>query len=212
MERFLIIEFNVKFRGTDNEDPELLNKILKNPEEVEWFIYESIQAYKEMLENEEDFILRKDGEGTRKLVDKHQNPVNYVLNKLIIKHDPEINTDSEKEPLVKKADEPAFTQDLNAVIIEYAKERGIELTLNRKGEIGSKFLIGAIRYEFDLDHNFETQTTEGKRYYPNLITNDTYWCILNQISPEKVPEEIKKELDLEEKNQDSESEESENIA
>ena len=212
LERFLIIEFNVKFRGTDNEDPEMLNKILKNPEEIEWFIYESIQAYKEMLENEEDFILRKDGEATRKLVDKHQNPVNYVLNKLIIKHDPEINTDSEKEPLVKKADEPVFTQDLNAVIIEYAKERGIELTLNRKGEIGSKFLIGAIRYEFDLDYNFETQTTKGKRYYPDLITNDDYWIILNQISPEEVPDEIKKVLNLEDQNQEEDAEEGENTS
>lgn len=164
LECFLIIEFNVKFRGTDKEDPELLNKILDNPEEIEWFIYESIQAYKEMLENGEDFILRKDGEETRKLVDKHQNPVNYVLNKLIIDHDPEINTITDKEPIVKNADEPVFRQDLNDLIIEYAKEKGIELTLNRKGAISSKFLIGIIRYEFELSDFYTTETTDGKRY------------------------------------------------
>ena len=212
LERFLIIEFNVKFRGTDNEDPELLNKILDNPEEIEWFIYESIQEYKKMVENGKDFVLRKDGEATRKLVDKHQNPVNYVLNKLIIKHDPEINTDSEKEPKVKNANYPVFTQDLNAVIIEYAKEKGIELTLNRKGEISSKFLISTIRYEFDLSEFYVTQTFDGKRYYPDLITNDDYWIILNQILPKKVDEAIKKELGLEEKNQESESKEGENTA
>lgn len=96
LEHFLIIEFNVKFRGTDKEDPKLLNKILDNPEEIEWFIYESIQAYKEMVKNGEDFVLRKDGEETRKLVDKHQNPVNYVLNKLIIGYGSEIKTTSDK--------------------------------------------------------------------------------------------------------------------
>lgn len=98
------------------------------------------------------------------------------------------------------------------MIIEYAKDEGIELTLNRKGEISSKFLIGTIRYEFYLDYNYTTQTTNGKRYYPNLITNEDYWIILNQISPEKVDEAIKKELDLEEKNQDSKPEEGENTS
>lgn len=212
LEHFLIIEFNVKFRGTDKEDPKLLNKILDNPEEIEWFIYESIQAYKEMVKNGENFVLRKDGEETRKLVDKHQNPVNYVLNKLIIGYGSEIKTTSDKKPIIKNSDYPVFTQDLNAVIIEYAKDEGIELTLNRKGEISSKFLIGTIRYEFDLDYNYTTQTTNGKRYYPNLITNEDYWIILNQISPEKVDEAIKKELDLEEKNQDSKPEEGENTS
>lgn len=210
LERFLIIEFNVKFRGTDKENPNLLNEILENPEEIEWFIFESIQAYKEMLENGEDFILRKDGEATRKLVDKHQNPVNYVINQMIIKHDPEINTASEKDPKVSNADYPIFTQDLNATIIEFAKEKGIELTLNRKGEIGSKFLINTIRYEFDLPDTYVTQTIKGKRYYPDLITNDTYWNTLNKISPKAVPDEIKKALKLETPNQENYSKEGEN--
>ena len=64
---------------------------------------------------------------------------------------------------MKNADQPVFTQDLNAVMIEFAKEEGIELTLNRKGEISSKFLIGTIRYEFDLSDLYVTQTTDGKR-------------------------------------------------
>lgn len=113
---------------------------------------------------------------------------------------------------MKNADQPVFTQDLNAVMIEFAKEKGIELTLNRKGGISSKFLIGAIRYEFDLTYFYTTQTSDGKRYYPNLITNNDYWIILNKIAPEVVPDEIKKALKLEEQNSEEDSEEDENTS
>ena len=39
IERFLIIEFKVKFRGTNQENPNLLSDILNEPEEIEWFIF-----------------------------------------------------------------------------------------------------------------------------------------------------------------------------
>lgn len=113
---------------------------------------------------------------------------------------------------MKNADQPVFTQDLNAVMIEFVKEEGIELTLNRKGEISSKFLIGTIRYEFDLSDLYVTQTTDGKRYYPDLITNDTYWTILNKISSDNVPPEIKEELKLVEQEQEANYKEGENTA
>ena len=98
------------------------------------------------------------------------------------------------------------------MIIEYAKDEGIELTLNRKGEIGSKFLINAIRYEYDLTDLYVTQTTEGKRYYPDLVTNEDYWIRLNKISPKDVPPKIKKELNLEDENQEEDDKEGENKA
>ena len=93
-----------------------------------------------------------------------------------------------------------------------AKEKGIELTLNRKGKISSKFLLGTIRYEFDLSDFYVTQTTDGKRYYPHLKTNDDYWIRLNEINPENVPEEIKEELGLISPNPEERSEEGENTA
>lgn len=206
LERFLIIEFNVKFRGEPNENKNLLNDILDNPEEIEWFIYESIKAYKEMIKNGRDFVLRKDGDATREIIDKHQNPINYLLNKVIIDHNSNIsnNTDKDKEkPLVKNADNPVYTQHLNLVLIELAKKDGIDLTLNRKGEISKKSLLSTIRYEFDLRDMYVTETYDGKRYYPDLITNDDYWIILNNISPEDVPTEIKSALKLEEQQQEA---------
>lgn len=181
IERFLIIEFNVKFRGTNKEDPELLNKILENPEEVEWLIYESITAYKDMIESGEDFILRRSGNITRELVDKHQNPINYLLRKLIKESG---NTN----------DYIIYTNELNDALIELANEEGIDLILNRKGEISKKFLLDAIRYEFELDL-YTTSTHNGKRYYPYLIPTklgEEKICNIgvkdsNNKNPKKIP-------------------------
>lgn len=184
LERFLIIEFNVKFRGTDKEDPKLLDKILGNDEEIEWFIFESIQAYKEMVEKGNDFVLRKDGDATRELVDKHQNPLNYLLCQLIDEHNP---NEANKLGYV-------YTKELNAAIRHLAEIKGIELTLNRKGLLSSKQVINTIRYEFDLyTPEYKTSTYAGSRYYPDLVPNKRYWDIVDQLfdkeSSEKDSEE-----------------------
>ena len=209
LERFLIIEFNIKFRGEANENKNLLNDILADPEEIEWFIYESIQAYKEMIEAGDDFVLRKEGNVTRTIVDKHQNPINYLLNKVVMAYDPDFNNPEyigKSEPIVKNAEYLVFRQDLNAVMQHLAKEEGIDLTLDRKGQIPPKSLMSAIRYEFELsEYEYATATKDGKRYYPDLITNDEYWKILDKISDEGIPEKIKEELQKAEENlEDSE--------
>lgn len=165
-----------------------------------------------MIKNGRDFVLRKDGDATRKIVDKHQNPINYLLNKVIIDHNANIGNSADKDkekPQVENADNPVYTQHLNMVLIELAKKDGIDLTLNRKGEISKKSLLSTIRYEFDLRDMYVTETYDGKRYYPDLITNDDYWIILNNISPEDVPTEIKSALKLEEQQQEAGLEEGE---
>ncbi len=185
LERFLIIEFNVKFRGTDDENPNLLNEILEDPREIEWFIFESIQAYKKMVESGKDFILRKDGDATRALVDKHQNPLNYLLCQLIDEHNPDESNELGY----------LYTNELNAAIRHLAEVEGIDLILNRKGLLSSKRLIEAIRYEFDLyDPYYQTRTHDGARYYPDLVPNMKYWDIVDELFDEfEIPDKIKKE-------------------
>ena len=184
LERFLIIEFNVKFRGTDKENPNLLNEILEDPHEIEWFIFESIQAYKKMVESGKDFILRKDGEATRLLVDKHQNPLNYLLCQLIEEHNPD-----ESETLGY-----VYTNELNAAIRHLAEVEGIDLILNRKGLLSSKQVISTIRYEFDLySPLYETKTYDGSRYYPGLVPHMKYWDIIDELSDEENEEEDSEE-------------------
>ena len=166
IERFLIIEFKVKFRGTERENPNLLNEILSNPEEIEWLIYESLKEYKSMTKNGDDFVLRENGDETRKLVNKHQNPLSYIFSQLIT-------------GFSDTNDAYVYTQDLKSVIKYYAKEEGTDLTLNPKGDIPSKQMMSVIRNEFDLwDNTYTTQTYKGKRYYPCLIPNELYRYIL----------------------------------
>lgn len=185
IERFLIIEFNVKFRGEDGEDPDLLKKILDDPEEIEWFIYQSLEEYKNMITNGEDFILRKEGKETRDLVNKHQTPLNYLFRQII---DGFSYTNWDIAKKIEKSDEDGtakeiveeyyvYTNDLKDEITSLAETKGIDLELNSKGEIPAKQMINVIRNEFDLwatNVRYESKTRDGRRYYPHLIPTDSY--------------------------------------
>ncbi len=179
IERFLIIEFNVKFRGEDGEDPDLLKKILSDPEEIEWFIYESLTEYKNMIENGEDFLLRKEGKETRDLVNKHQTPLNYLFREIIDGFSYQnwniAKNDDSDEQVVD--DYYVYTGDLKQKIISLAKTKGIDLDLNSKGDISNKRMLKVIRNEFDLyesSKTYETATHDGRRYYPHLIPKAEY--------------------------------------
>ena len=191
IERFLIIEFNVKFRGEDDEDPELLKKILANPEEIEWFIYQSLEEYKNMIVNEEDFLLRKEGVETRNLVNKHQTPLNYLFREIIygfsyanwdLAKKKEKSDGSEADEEVVE-DYYVYTNDLKEEILSLAETKGIDLDLNSKGEIPAKQMINVIRNEFDLwatTVKYESKTHNGRRYYPHLVPTDSYKDIFSK--------------------------------
>lgn len=193
IQRLLIIEFNIKFRDTERENPNLEADILAKPEELEWLIYESLKEYKQ-VRNKEDFILKLSPEETRKLTDKHTNPLQYLLSLVIEKHDP---LEEEKEPIIAK--------ELNQVLIKLGELEGVDLELNKKGLIPPRKLLTAIRLEYDLEHgeivedkegNFitreyitrtetawdrEASSYNGLRVYPNLIANSRYRDILEEI-------------------------------
>ena len=42
-----------------------------------------------MVEANQDFILRMNEKETKVLVEKYSKPVNYLVSKLVLKHDPE---------------------------------------------------------------------------------------------------------------------------
>lgn len=197
IERLLIIEFLVKFRGTPKQDPELEAKILDNPEEIEWFIYESIQAYKDKEANKEQFILKITDSETRELIDKHTNPLNHLVRQLILKHDPiAYETEQDLNPRFK----PIIANDLASATLYLANTLGLDIPLDRNEQVSKRKLISVLKTEFDLwegetvkdkyenrdiSRNYTTQTERVNnslvRVYPNLIATPLYFEVLEEL-------------------------------
>lgn len=201
IERLLIIEFLVKFRGTPKQDPELEAKILADPEEIEWLIYESIQAYKDKEANKEQFILKITDSETRELIDKHTNPLNHLVRQLIVKHDPlAYETEQGLNPKFK----PVIANDLASAILHLANTIGLDIPLDRNEQVSKRKLIGVLKTEFDLwegetvkdkyenrevTRNYTTQTERVNntlvRVYPNLIATPLYFQVLQELEQDK---------------------------
>ena len=175
LDRLVIVEFGIKFRGTEKEDPKLLNNILNNPQEIEWFIYESLEAYKNMCENKEDFILRSDKNYIKKALYKNSEPLNYILEKLItpIQADEYDDTDELKEKIGYVSNESRiYTKDITSICVKVAEAEGLSLPLNTKGKLTANRVTKQIKELFILDETekkeFKTKTEGGKgRYYHN---------------------------------------------
>ena len=192
-----MIEFLVKFRGTDRENPNLEEEILANPQEIEWLIYNSIEAYKEIQQGQ-DFILKLPVDETLKLMDKHTNPISYLLGLVIEEHNPAKAMELEK---------PILTHELNQVLIYMAGIYGVDIELDKNGLIPARLLLTAIKKEFnledgetvpnpngyeDINRKYETKTiyindklTDNREYfreYPNLIASEKYWSILEELA------------------------------
>lgn len=176
LSRFVLVEFNVKFRGTNKEDKHLMDKIISEPQEIEWLIYNGLEAYKDMLKNNQDFILRLNEKETKQVVEKYTKPVNYLISKLILKYDP---LASETEPLI-------YADKLNKLCVKLAKLEGIEVKTNKNDLIDGRALINAIREEFNLfdvvdsygnNYNSDIIKVNGKpkRFYPDLIKDVDMW-------------------------------------
>lgn len=207
IERLVIIEFLVKFRGTPKQDPELEAKILANPEEIEWLIYESIQAYKDKEAKGEQFILKITDSETRELIDKHTNPLNHIVRQLILKHDP-IAYETEKA-LLQTQFKPVIANDLASAILYLANNLGLDIPLDRNEQVSKRKLLSVLKTEFDLwegeiirDKQDEsrqisrTYTTQPEkvnkssvRVYPNLIATPLYFQILQELEKSKEQEQ-----------------------
>lgn len=203
IERLLIIEFLVKFRGTPKQDPELEAKIIADPEEIEWLIYESVQAYKDKEANKEPFILKITDEETRELIDKHTNPLNHLVRQLIAKHDP-LAYETEKA-LLRDRFKPVIANDLALALVHLANILGLDIPLDRNNQVSKRKLLSTIKTEFDLwegelirdkenqdkfiMRNYTTQPEKvnktSVRVYPNLIATHLYFQVLQELEQDK---------------------------
>ena len=193
LQRFVLIEFKKIFRNTSDDVRDLANLIIQNKQDMEWLIFESLEAYREMVESGEDFILRLSEKETLELIYKHSKPLEYLIRKLILKHDPDAydydESNSEFTTNYVVADE------LNKLVVYLAETEGIQIPLDEKThKASSRKLLNAIKTEFDLHDYYLTSANDTKfkyttinkrledktqaRVYPELYKTDLYDEIL----------------------------------
>lgn len=216
LQRFVLIEFKRIFRNTDADVRNLAKLISESDADMEWLIYNSLEAYKEMVESDEDFILRLSEEETLELVYKHSKPLNYLISKLIAKHDKEayetevelsadaVNGETEFVSPYIVADE------LNRIVVYLSKNEGIQIPLDEKtGKASSRKLLNAIKDEFDLyEYYIETANGSSKKYstvnkringkqqrvYPELIKTAEYNDLLSEMKAKEIETQRTKEF------------------
>lgn len=182
LQRAIIFEFLTKFRNTEKQNPNLEEDILSNPQEMEYLIYQSVQAYKDMIENNRDFKARITEEKTMELLSKHTDPIGYIL-PLLLKNNPYAEGDGE---------DVIRTNELNKLILFVSKELGLNITeLDKDGKINSKTLIAKIRHEFNFDKEYSTKYYKSKyengrfnkteRIYPDLCKTPEYDVYLKEM-------------------------------
>ena len=193
LERLLFIEFKHKFRGTGAEDKDLKSKILNNPEELEWIVYESLEAYRELITSGNEFILKLNTEDTRHLLDKHSKPLNYLVTEVIAKYD--VTAYEEDLELCKSEAErdkyKVIALDLNNIIVYLAEKEGLELKLDKRGLVNSRVLTGVLKKELEIEDEFTTKVEKFKgvpyRTYPNLIKTELYEATLLEMKELDIP-------------------------
>lgn len=214
LQRLVLIEFKTIFRNTDDDIRDYAKLITESDSDMEWLIYHSLQAYKEMVESGDDFILRLSEKETLELVNKHSKPLNYLVRKLIAKHDQEAyETDVELAADNVNGETEFVTpyiiaDELNRLVVYLSKKEGIQIPLDEKtGKASSRKLLNAIRDEFELfDYYLITSNGSQKKYstvnkridgkqqriYPELIKSAEYDKLLKEM---RIKEAEKERLD-----------------
>ena len=204
LQRFVLIEFKRIFRNTDDDIRDYAKLITNSDSDMEWLIYNSLNAYKEMVESGKDFILRLSETETLELVYKHSKPLNYLVRKLVLKHDAraldtevEIYNETAIDGETKFKSPYIVADELNRLIVYLSKKEGIQIPLDEKtGKASSRKLLNAIKDEFDLFEYYLTNekgsskkyTTINKRIngkqqriYPELIKTPEYNILFDEM-------------------------------
>lgn len=191
VERLVIFEFPNKFRKTEKVRKDLFKEIVSNAEEIEWLIYHGIEAYRKMVKGKEDFKARVSEIRAREILNKHTEPIAFILPKLIKEYNPQSVQDGE---------ELIFKDELEQLIRFVARKEGLAMpNLDNDGKIKDKVLINKIRDVFDL-HEVKMLNSEEKwttrlgdnsrngqrqRYYPFLVKTSEFEPLFKEMKKEE---------------------------
>lgn len=194
LQRFLIIQFKHKFRGTDKQIEGLEDKIIESKEDMEWLIYNSLEAHKEMQETCKDFAIRLSEAETRKMVIANNMPLVPAM-KALVEFDDEFG--------IIETSEMMEAEELKKILSIWIKEKGLNLITDKTGEISSRAIMGAIKTAFDIgDETWQDKADnpykeakyhtirksvkgKRKRYYPFLKPTPEYERIKTKWAEEK---------------------------
>lgn len=185
VQRVVMFEFLNRFRGTNDDNKNLLKEILENDEEMEWLIYNGIEAYRKMVEANKDFKARIDEKKTRELLGKHTDPITYVLPKLVK------STATEDIRL----EDPIIAKELNELIIYLCNKKGMSINeLDDHGHIKAQVLADKIRTYFEFDNwttksKYISELGKSTTVYPNIYKTEHYDGILEQMKKDKKKKE-----------------------
>lgn len=180
IERLMLVEFKKGFRGTKNQNKNLFNDIIGNDDNIEWLIYNSLEAYKDIDSNNKSFTLKKSTNENLDLYNKHSNPLLWIVKKLIIFDEDNLTTSEINEhDLTNHMTCYISVEELKQNILTYANNEGLDIGLTENNNLSTNRLTNTIKSAFslwDMKYNlgFEykpIRKREGNnRYYvyPNI--------------------------------------------
>ena len=147
IQRLILLEFKKSFRNTKQQKKDLYSDIIKNHDNIEWLIYNSLKAYNEMLLHDDEFILKRSYDDNLDLYNKHSNPLKWIIEELFIF--------DEDNLIIKDYGDYELNDNIylsvdevKQKIINYANIEGLDI--NEDNIITTKQLTNTIKSAFDL--------------------------------------------------------------
>ena len=176
IQRLILLEFKKGFRNTKAQKKNLLTDITSNNDNIEWLIYNSLQAYNEMLKKGDDFILRKSYEDNLNLYNKHSNPLKWIISELFIFNmDNLIINDFGQYELINN--DYLTVDEVKEAIKKCANKKGLDIsednnitTKQLTNAIKSAFDLWSLKDNYDIDYKPIQKQMDYRRFYiyPNL--------------------------------------------
>ena len=157
LQRFLIIEFPKRFRNTDEQIKGLDDKIIESKEDMEWLIYQSLQAHKTMCKENKDFAIRLSEEETRKRVVANNNPLIPAIDALV---------DFNDEFGIMGTSCYIIADEFKEILDMWIKENGLNVIHDKTGTINNKAIINSIKTNFDIwDETWQVKEDDIKELH-----------------------------------------------
>ena len=170
LQKIVIVEFKKSFRNTDKAIPNLHKKIIEDKWSMEWLIYHSLWAYKDMIDNNRGFYWARDENETGNLIDKYSDPISYYIERnYMICYDFYNQGWDNVSDFINMYNVPNY-EELSKEIIDWGLSEGVEIPV-KNGEIHGRHLTSKIKSAFMLDNDFIDDYGHRNKHTAKLVNN-----------------------------------------